>query len=79
MSNSGIGKWLVVEDHPFPDNYIALIEEGNPKELKNISSYQTFRCYKKAISHAQKVLRIHGLHRYRIFFKNKPSKLVKLY
>ncbi|CAN5236582.1 hypothetical protein BH09BAC3_BH09BAC3_23820 [soil metagenome] len=70
-------KWIVLDENPKPDNYIAIIMSDEARKLKiHIKACSIFDEEYKAICHAKDLRKQHNVKSIRIFYIDGCSKII---
>jgi hypothetical protein len=63
-------KWLVIEDNPKPDKYVAILAYHIYPQAVNFSEHHNFDA---ALNRARNLVKKYNARHVRIFFQDKPS------
>lgn len=71
-------KWIVIEENPKPDNYIAVVLTENPTRMKiEKRAHSVFENGDQALERARKLREQYGVKTIRIFHYNASSTSLK--
>ncbi|MFP4090869.1 MAG: hypothetical protein ACLFUB_19340 [Cyclobacteriaceae bacterium] len=63
-------KWLVIEDNPKPDKYVAILAYHIQPQAVRFSEHQNFEA---ALKRARNLMNNYGVKSIRVFYQDKPS------